>query len=487
MTHSFWAIMGGIGADGGGSEPFIPSEVPLKLTERGILFLLKTAPQLFPDVAEGEVKDKSKGDWLTKSLACMQATWFCMSCLVRVGQRLPLSLLELNTFAHAICTIIVYFIWWNKPLSIERPLLITSTKMRPLLAYMWMASKLSARPKLAPNGDTAYKVSSAPEFEAISLGRTRETAVLAERSTTANDHVLPTTIVTPSMRLANTNFFVNQSSARWTVHETYVDSSSGGEYDNPISWTTTRQDPAIFHLTPLDVRRWRLAHEALETYKLKKPNEDQGLVTIKPVSDTFDPPESTATDGSVIDFKQLWAVFCFCILAAAYGALHALAWNTRFPTRRQRILWRISSLIIASPAGAALIVVVLVMCVGFILHFRNLMTSRNDYATSSEASHSSTAIPTLEPTKPSILQDAHMSKGLVVFGMRLFDTIAWDVFVFVMGGLARVSGTVFAAAAMIIYLPARAYIVGESFRMVFYLPPDAFRATQWEKFFPHFG
>jgi hypothetical protein len=148
MTHSFWAVMGGIGADGGGTDPLIPSKVPPKLTERSALFLMSTAPELLPDVAEGEVKDKSKGNWLIKTIACLQAIWFCVSCLVRVAQRLPLSLLELNTFAYAICTIIVYFIWWNKPLDIERPLLITSPQLRPLLAFMWMTSKLSARPKL---------------------------------------------------------------------------------------------------------------------------------------------------------------------------------------------------------------------------------------------------------------------------------------------------------------------------------------------------
>jgi hypothetical protein len=135
-THSFWAIKGGIGGDGVGSEPFIPSNVPPKLTEKGISFLLQTAPELLPDVAEGEVKDKSKGDWLIKSLACIQATWFYVSCLVRVGQSLPLTLLELNTFAHAMCTIVVYFVWWHKPLDVERPLLIISPKMCPLLAYM---------------------------------------------------------------------------------------------------------------------------------------------------------------------------------------------------------------------------------------------------------------------------------------------------------------------------------------------------------------
>jgi hypothetical protein len=37
------------------------------------------------------------------------------------------------------------------------------------------------------------------------------------------------------------------------------------------------------------------------------------------------------------------------------------------------------------------------------------------------------------------------------------------------------------------YIVSRAYLFGESFRMVFYLPPDTLRATPWEKYFPHIG
>jgi hypothetical protein len=127
MTHSFWAIMGGIAVDVNGSEPFLPSDIPPKLTEQGIYFLLKTRPDLLPNILEDEVKDKSKGNWFTKVLACIQAMWFCISCLVRVGQQLPSSLLELNTFAHAMCTIIVYLIWWQKPLDIET---VTTSQLR---------------------------------------------------------------------------------------------------------------------------------------------------------------------------------------------------------------------------------------------------------------------------------------------------------------------------------------------------------------------
>lgn len=54
----------------------------------------------------------------------MKASWFCIQCLARFGQRLGISLLELNTFAHAICTMAIYLAWWSKPLDVEEPVQI---------------------------------------------------------------------------------------------------------------------------------------------------------------------------------------------------------------------------------------------------------------------------------------------------------------------------------------------------------------------------
>lgn len=143
MIYSFWVIMGGIAMDPSGSDPFIPLSQRATLTANGILFFLEHEPQLLPDISEEEVKDKSKGSSLTKSVACIQASWFCLSCIARISQKLPLSLLELNTFAHALCTVVVYVLWWRKPLDIEQPLLVHEDRMRPLLAYMWMASTIT--------------------------------------------------------------------------------------------------------------------------------------------------------------------------------------------------------------------------------------------------------------------------------------------------------------------------------------------------------
>lgn len=40
---------------------------------------------------------------------------------------MAVSLLELNTFAHCISTLIIYYFWWNKPYDAEADFWIEST------------------------------------------------------------------------------------------------------------------------------------------------------------------------------------------------------------------------------------------------------------------------------------------------------------------------------------------------------------------------
>ena len=73
---------------------------------------------------------------------CAQALWFCMQILARIIKALPITLLELNTFAHSICALLIYIIWWNKPLDIEEPTVIKTQNSEVArdycaLAYAW--------------------------------------------------------------------------------------------------------------------------------------------------------------------------------------------------------------------------------------------------------------------------------------------------------------------------------------------------------------
>jgi hypothetical protein len=75
----------------------------------------------YPIISKEEIKDKSKGDALTKGLVLIQTTWFLLQCVTRGAQHLSLTELELATAAFALLNIVTYVLWWDKPLNVQYP------------------------------------------------------------------------------------------------------------------------------------------------------------------------------------------------------------------------------------------------------------------------------------------------------------------------------------------------------------------------------
>jgi hypothetical protein len=144
MIHSYFAVMGGFAFD---SEVIKDELLPdgrkrVALTSLGVLRLGAAIPHLLPDLSVSQIKDKSKANSLTKTVICLQASWFVAQCIARMASRLSISLLELNTFAHAICTLLAYFLWWDKPLDVEEPILIEGLHVATACAGMIMRSSM---------------------------------------------------------------------------------------------------------------------------------------------------------------------------------------------------------------------------------------------------------------------------------------------------------------------------------------------------------
>lgn len=92
-----------------GKEPFLPVTARrMTITPEGIRFILTHEPDLIPDIPVEAIEDRSNTDSLSKTILLVQVVWFCVSCVSRGIQNLPLSLLEVSTVAHAICTLFTY-------------------------------------------------------------------------------------------------------------------------------------------------------------------------------------------------------------------------------------------------------------------------------------------------------------------------------------------------------------------------------------------
>jgi hypothetical protein len=113
----------------------------MRLSPDAFRALADRFPHLIPDLSQEKIEDKSKGDAIAKALICFQcmgtprpktmnlaftdayctAAWFCAQCVARLGQRVGISLLELNTLGHALCALLIYCLWWDNPLDTKEP------------------------------------------------------------------------------------------------------------------------------------------------------------------------------------------------------------------------------------------------------------------------------------------------------------------------------------------------------------------------------
>jgi hypothetical protein len=73
-------------------------------------------------VTKSEIVDKSKSDTLGKLFTVLQTTWFIVQYSVRWAAHQPRTQLEVMTLAYAAINIIVYILWWEKPLDVQEPI-----------------------------------------------------------------------------------------------------------------------------------------------------------------------------------------------------------------------------------------------------------------------------------------------------------------------------------------------------------------------------
>jgi hypothetical protein len=101
-----------------------------------LIYIMKYFPHIITDIEEEYILDRAESSGLSKALLVVQVGWFCTNCASRLVQRLPLSLLEVSTAAHAFCTLLTYFIWWSKPINVAAPTLLRDKPAREVHALL---------------------------------------------------------------------------------------------------------------------------------------------------------------------------------------------------------------------------------------------------------------------------------------------------------------------------------------------------------------
>ena len=233
-----------------------PTPFRATLTARGVSFLAKCNYLPPPNISKAFIDDKSKADSLAKVLVCVQAMWCLMQYFGRVASHLHVTLLEVNTLAHAICALAIYACWWSKPFDIRHASVLPAQSVPPsLCAYMWMCCGISTGTFEYQGSHEAFYIDLSSEDQAV----TNEVQPIKDE---------PVELV-QGQDLPGTCFHFNNK---------IFDPVIGRRFSFPLGWTSKKlrgsQSTLLLHRE--DVRRWRLAHEAISRYGLRCTDRKSG-------------------------------------------------------------------------------------------------------------------------------------------------------------------------------------------------------------------
>ena len=104
----------------------------LSLDEIKYLIANKTISVSSIAITEDEILDRSKTDWVSKLITCIQILWFVIQLIGRAVQRLPITGLELYTLGIVVCSLGTYKAYWRRPQDIHLPITISVGEAKAL-------------------------------------------------------------------------------------------------------------------------------------------------------------------------------------------------------------------------------------------------------------------------------------------------------------------------------------------------------------------
>ncbi|KAH9961925.1 hypothetical protein BC827DRAFT_1130865 [Russula dissimulans] len=301
LTHGFFAIMGGF-IEYEGNKP-IRVLLPDELQSYSL-----TGNRHFPRISKAEIEDRSKGDAISKAVVILQTGWFVTQCIARRAQGLPITELELATVAFAALNFVIYVLWWDKPLNVQRGVRVYEKRMTeeriddghaaPTVGF-WSAlgDVLSDIPAAIVRGPVVVDFKNSPW-----LIRARERRYIST--------AFP--VLQPPSHLRTTMIIILAILA------------------------ATRAYPAGIQSSP-----------ALSLVQLQAPgsscDDPNGCRSLGDIIrncirvDTFYPNKwVTASPG--------FSSFLVVTLTLAFGIIHCIGWSFKFPSGIEQILWRAASL-----------------------------------------------------------------------------------------------------------------------------------------------
>lgn len=129
LSHAFYVLMGGFTfVDMAGTIHFLTPDELIEVVEKRLF------SDKFDFISKKAIKNRTRRDNLSKGITVIQITSFFVLLASRWAQKLPLSILEISSFAYIISAAIAYLLWWSKPDTVQKSIFIDITTC-PLLEF----------------------------------------------------------------------------------------------------------------------------------------------------------------------------------------------------------------------------------------------------------------------------------------------------------------------------------------------------------------
>jgi hypothetical protein len=96
-------------------------------------------PHVMPTIVKETIERPGKSDLVAKAVVCFQALYMIIQCVSGKLQDLPITLLELNTFGHAVCVLLMYAVWFRKPQDAVHQTVIQGDMVDSWAAAFWFS------------------------------------------------------------------------------------------------------------------------------------------------------------------------------------------------------------------------------------------------------------------------------------------------------------------------------------------------------------
>jgi hypothetical protein len=292
-AHAFFLIMGGFTLHEGGK--------PARVLEAKDLEKLSDAGKIdWPTITKEEISDRSKGDYLSKTIVLFQTTWFVGQCIARWAYGLTVTELEVVTVAFASLTGVIYYLWWDKPLDV-----------RCSIPIHLLDGRLGEIEGDIEKEETRTQIIPSPKISAEEILERDENMVV-------NPNPLPTTsiqVYTSTLDSSSTRMQRFRAFRRCSCEKYGTLSGLGYTF---IGYPLKQFLGAFADMSSC---------ETLGDESLRVP--------------TFYSPYNS---GDPQDFIPLASAMC---VATVFGAIHCIPWSFHFVTLEEQWAWRISAILVS--------------------------------------------------------------------------------------------------------------------------------------------